>query len=196
MSCDRYQRLISDRLDGALPSKKERKLNAHLEACSTCRAFLQGAADVLRQAKALPVVSVPEAYWSDSLKRLRVKLAARESPPARRILPAWGWKWAWLAAPLLLVAFGALFLFRQPGRQALEDFLNEEERIGSIYSELGESPDLEQAFSQALEASLQEDMNAGGDVREQHLENPLLYRVVTEEEMSFLIQELKKGMKT
>jgi len=194
MSCNRYQRWISDRLDGALSAKKERKLEAHLKVCPTCRGFLQGAEDVQKEAKALPSVSVPEAYWSDSLNRLRAKLAAQESPPASRVVPVWGWKRAWLAAPLLLAAVGAFLLFRQPGRPALGDLLNEEARIGSIYSELGESPDLEQAFNQALEASLHEEMSNGSDFRENHLENPLLYRVVSEEEMTFILQELKKNM--
>jgi len=95
---------------------------------------------------------------------------------------------------LLLAVVGALLIFRQPVRQAADDYLNAEERMGAIYSELGESPDLEQAFNQALESSIQEDLSAGSDVRENHLENPLLYRVVSEEEMSFLLQELKKGL--
>jgi len=194
MSCAKYERWISDRLDGALSGQREKVLEAHLQTCESCRAFGRAAQRVQKEVKAFPAEPVPEAYWEESLNRLSAKLAAQELRPVKKLLPAWGWKWAWLAAPLLLVAVGALLILRQPVRQAADDYLNVEERMGLIYTELGESPELEQAFNQALESSIQEGLSAGSDVRENHLENPLLYRVVSEEEMSFLLQELKKGL--
>jgi len=194
MSCARYERWISDRLDGALSGKSEKALEAHLQTCESCRAFGRAAQRVQKEVKAFPAAAVPEAYWEESLGRLSVKLAAEERRPLKKALPGWGWKWARLAAPLFLAAVGAILLFRQPVGQVADDYLNIEDKMGAIYSELGESPDLEQAFNQALESSIQEDLSSGSDVRESQLENPLLYRVVSDDEMSFLLQELKKGL--
>jgi anti-sigma factor RsiW len=194
MSCPKYERWISDRLDGALSGKREKALEAHLQTCESCRAFGRAAQRVQKEVKAFPDEPVPEAYWEESLNRLSARLASQELRPAKKVLPGWGWKWAWLAAPLLLAAVGALLIFRQPVRQTVDDYLNAEERMGAIYSELSESPDLEQAFNQALESSIQEGLSTGSDVRESHLENPLLYRVVSDEEMGFLLQELKKEL--
>jgi anti-sigma factor RsiW len=194
MSCAKYERWISDRLDGALSAKRERALEAHLQTCQSCRIFVREAQRVQKEIKAFPTEPLSETYWEDSLKRMRAKLAGQEMRPAKKVLPAWGWKWAWLAAPLLLAALGAFLIFRQPARPVADDYLNAEERMGAIYSELGDNPDLERAFNLALESSIQESLSPGSDVRESHLENPLLYRVVSEEEMNFLLQELKNEL--
>ena len=42
MRCKKSERWISDRLGGALPEAKARRLDAHLAGCSSCRSALRG----------------------------------------------------------------------------------------------------------------------------------------------------------
>lgn len=197
MRCAKYERWISDRLDGALSGEKGKKLEAHLGTCLSCRTFSRAAQRVQQEAKAIPAGSVPEGYWEESLNRLRTKLAALTPRAEKKPLFGLGWKWAFVAAPLILLAVASgIFFFPRPAATAAEYYLNDHETLGLIYSEISDSPELERAFNQVLESSIQDNLGGEGEVRESHLENPLLYRVVSDEEMAFLLEELKKEIKS
>jgi hypothetical protein len=197
MRCAKYERWISDRLDGALSVEKGKKLETHLAACLSCRAFSRTAQRVQQEAKAIPAAPVPEGYWEESLNRLRKRLDAPSPRAEKKPFLGLGWKWVFVAAPLvLLVVAGGILFFSRPAATAADYYLNDHERLGLIYSEIGDNPELERAFNRVLESSIQDHLSGEGEVLENHLENPLLYRVVSDEDMAFVVEELKKEMKS
>ncbi|MBM3298251.1 MAG: zf-HC2 domain-containing protein [Candidatus Aminicenantes bacterium] len=198
MRCADCERWISDALAGALSGKRAEKLAAHLRGCPSCRAFEREARLVQGEAPALAPREAPLGDWQGFGDRLRTRLAG-EAPPAGREnagRSAWSWKWAFAAAPLLLTAAAGLFLLLRPSlRREAHFYLPPEERLSRITFELEDSPELQSAFNLLLDSSLGEDL-AGAVTGSGGLDNPLLFQEVTDEEMVFVLEELKKELKS
>jgi hypothetical protein len=114
--CERAERLISDRLDGALSPAGQARLDAHMSGCERCATHerkLILAHDLLVESylaahspprpRAVPLEAVPAP-------ELRVVPVATETEPASARRPGWeiAWYVAYLSVALVLVALVAL----------------------------------------------------------------------------------------
>ena len=117
MTCQEFRARLDAYGRGTLPAAESAALEAHLEACSACVAFVEAAEPRLGPAAELPR-SMPPAgdLWPSIHARLTPRQTAGQGRGRGRIaVPGW-----WLAAAaVLLVAFGsgvtALLLRRAPG---------------------------------------------------------------------------------
>ena len=75
MSCDHYESLIGDLVDGTLDGAPRHQLEAHLAACATCARLVEDLLVVRRAARELPAIDPLSTSWA------RVR-AAIEAEPA------------------------------------------------------------------------------------------------------------------
>ena len=102
-ACDRWRALVHARLDGELPPDESALLDAHLETCPGCRAFLDDLESVREGLLSLPEHPLPDSALGAVLGRTTGK--------PRAALGAWaGWAAAAAAAAIVLG-----FLWSRPG---------------------------------------------------------------------------------
>jgi hypothetical protein len=73
-TCRRIRRLLSDRVDGALPPGKDRRVKLHLASCPDCREEFAFYQDLKRLAAESPAVTPPACLWE------RINLRIDEHP--------------------------------------------------------------------------------------------------------------------
>lgn len=186
MACKKFERWISDEIDGKLASGRKSALDRHMKACAACRSY-KNDLDVLQSAgKNAGKPELPEAYWAEFNSRL----AAGLSPPAlknkRRLRPlVIRPRWALSVATFLLIVAAGLFFFL-PRPQGLREryIFSLEDSLTVIYQEIGEDADLESAFNQTLLASIGETLRASQEEVDPFFgENPLIWEGLTDEEI-------------
>ena len=74
MNCDRFEKWISDALDGDLPEKKKRKLAIHLNSCSHCRGYKNRIAVLHNETGNLGEEKLAPEYWEGFSGRLHAQL--------------------------------------------------------------------------------------------------------------------------
>ena len=197
MRCPEFQKRISDGLSGALPEEIRRKLENHIRRCPSCRDFERAARLIQEEAPGLASGVSPEKDWMEDLARLKSRLAveAAEARPQSRI--GRPWKWALAAAPVLIAAaVGMFFLFRPTLPPEAPLHLAAGERMGFLAFELEDNPELMSAFNQVLESSLGEDLGAGEGVMSSFFDDPILFQDISDEDLAFVLEELKKELKS
>jgi predicted anti-sigma-YlaC factor YlaD len=99
--CNDYRDLIHARLDGELPGGRAADLDAHLDACASCRELADDLAAVASGLRALPEHPLPPAVLQEvfdrTVRRRRVILFPRLTQ-----LPWKGWAAGTLAAAVLI----------------------------------------------------------------------------------------------
>jgi hypothetical protein len=194
MSCQTFERWISDELDGRLPPGKRTRLERHLKDCPSCRACrgelvrLQGEASHIFEPGRSP------EYWDGFVRRLEDGLAAREPVQAfRGRAPFFRRRWIWAgAAALFLAAVGIRFLSERSSALPEPLALSHEESLSVILAGIEADPDLARAFSEHIEASLRE--TAGLDDLEpspRFRDDPFFWESLSDEELVSLEQELR-----
>lgn len=111
-SCDEARRWLDDRLDGELAGSLGEGVDAHLAACSDCRAYADGVRSLLAAAAELPREVQPERdLWPDIAARVA---SPSRAPSGRRPVLRWG---ALAAAAVVLVGLTAVITARlvRPG---------------------------------------------------------------------------------
>ncbi|MFL5825533.1 MAG: zf-HC2 domain-containing protein [Thermoleophilaceae bacterium] len=73
--CERVERLLSDRIDGALGTAGERRLHVHLESCERCAHHERALADAREQLGAAPLALLP------------ARVPTRPAPPPAQAAP-------------------------------------------------------------------------------------------------------------
>lgn len=197
MTCRKYEKWISDAFDGALPEKKKRILGGHLTLCSNCRAYeerlgrIQGEASRLEKTKPSPL------YWGEFSASLERKLKAlvleRKTPRRLRL----GWRWAWVGAPVLAALVLSLVFFprQKPGQE--NDIFSYEACLNRLHQEIGDDAKLEDDFNRVILGSLTEGLDSAGLEEHSFLpEDPFFWESLSEEEMEFIEQEIKKEIKS
>lgn len=113
MSCTKFESWIALYVEGDLPARKLRKLEAHLGECSPCREL----AGALRESQAAVKDLRAEPVESAVLERIRggvlERIAAQELQPAR----TYGWAWRLALAAALIAAIGLGTLWRGERRE-------------------------------------------------------------------------------
>lgn len=119
--CERFEELLSQRLDQPLPPQEERELEDHLARCPRCRALAEGLEQLCGQFACLEELPAPEGFAQGVMDRIRAlepEPAPAEKPegrkeeteptempkvvPLRRPMPRWARTAAALAACCVL----------------------------------------------------------------------------------------------
>lgn len=103
MSEDRYTDWLDDYVDGALNDSDRRLLEAHLDACESCRSLVADLGRIKQEAQALPRRRPPEDVWRQISLSLRTQAGA---PPAR----FWTFSTRWAVAATVLLVIGSVGL--------------------------------------------------------------------------------------
>ena len=117
--CERFEELLSQRLDQPLPPQEERELEDHLARCPRCRVLAADLEQICGQFACLEELPAPEGFAQGVMDRIRAlepEPAPAETPeapeeepkqeekviPIRRTLPRWARTAAALAACCVL----------------------------------------------------------------------------------------------
>ncbi len=203
MRCRTIERLISDEIDGCLPETKRLRLEKHLGSCSRCRGYRDWALSLKAKAGRIGSPDVAPGYWEGSLGRLRQALASLPKAPEPVRRPAGqgvfapSLRWAWGAAPALLVAAAAAYLVFLPPRKALETLpLTNEDGAGRLVALIGNDEALEADFSSLIqEAILENGGEAEKDVRRLLYADSRFLEGLSEEELQGLEARLAAELK-
>jgi hypothetical protein len=104
MDCKTYQEALLETLAGRDAGDFGEALEAHLQACPSCRNEFQSASRTLDLVRAIPVPEPDARFWANYLPNVRRKIAESEE----RRLARWRF---WVPVPLLgTLAVGALVL--------------------------------------------------------------------------------------
>ena len=80
--CERFEELLSQRLDQPLPPQEERELEDHLARCSRCRALAEDLEQLCGQFACLEELPAPEGFAQGVMDRIRA--LEPEPAPAER----------------------------------------------------------------------------------------------------------------
>ncbi|HTE66951.1 MAG TPA: zf-HC2 domain-containing protein [Candidatus Binatia bacterium] len=113
MSCDHYESLIGDLVDGTLDGAPRHQLEAHLAACAACARLVEELLVVRRAARALPAIDLPSTAWARLSAAIEVESAAPRTPGRWRrfVLPL-------AAAAMLTAAIAGSLTWRRQVQQA------------------------------------------------------------------------------
>lgn len=111
MKCSKYQKLLSDWLDGNLSEKKQKKLELHLKECHFCQEYCQELKALDQAAKNIPEAEIGNvSEFEDCLRRRlsQIKGQREEKERKRRFkipVPAWGFGLVFLAVIMYLIFY-------------------------------------------------------------------------------------------
>ena len=198
MGCKKYEKWISDSLDGELSVKRSRQLDFHLAQCSACRAYEERLRLLQHEALRLESLDIPSHYWEEFSRQLAPRLRAGR-PEGSGLRLGWGsWRWAWAGAAILIALALSLVLILRRGPGAAESYIFSFERcLDRIYGEIGDDSQLADLFNLAVVNSLGEEVEADSLVaRPLFVEDPFFLDSLTEEEVEFLSREIEKEIKS
>lgn len=204
MKCRKFEKWISDGMDGSLSVRKRDKLSSHVETCPSCRAYGIRLKKIQIEAKSLPGPTLSPAYWRDSIARLESNLAksgtavqtefqlrARRSPlffPGRR--------WAWAGAASVLALGLGFYLMLFQGRGPLETSpLAFGDQINRLYEKIDDNAELETEFNSMIHASILEEAGeSDGEIRYLLYGNSHFLDSLSDEEILILDGEISKAL--
>ena len=205
MRCRKSEKWISDGIDGNLAVRKRRKLDAHTEACGSCRAYRFHLGKLQDEAKRLPGPALSPEYWQDSIARLQANLARtgraeqQEFKLRPRQAPAFfrGPRWAWAGAASFLAVGLGFYLVLFQGRGLLETSpLAFSDQINRLYEKIGDNVDLETEFNALIHASILEEAGElSGEVKHLLYGNTHFLDSLSDEEVQILDAEISKVLK-
>jgi hypothetical protein len=195
MTCEQYQRWISDELDGVLGDKKKRRLESHLGACSSCRAYRSDLSRIQAEIKSEKASPVAGDYFEKLGAAIGTKLRGEKEGVGRVGRGAWGWRWAWIFAPLsLALVLGIAFI--HSGREGLRhEIFSYEGCLDRVFQEIGTNDEVAAEFNGLLSSSLLEGSEAV--VLEEDIDlwnEPLFWRNLSDEDLRSIEEGIKKGM--
>ena len=109
LGCQRAQELFSDDLEGSLGVVLRAELAEHLGGCDECRALREAVQEVVATLRRRPLIE-PSASLAARTAQAALEQARRATPRPR----APEWRALRLAAAIVLVASGAVFLMAGP----------------------------------------------------------------------------------
>jgi len=188
MKCDKYQKMISDRLDGELSRRKGKRLDRHLAACPLCRDYLKSLEIIQGEVLKADKVNFPQERWPEFEQVLQEKLRLAagqpaDNPPAKENKPGQNREKedksknkSWIFRPAvvralslaLVVAAAAVFLIIYTRESKTEDLplammLSYEESYLNLNQVLGEDEATVGDFINSLEESILEETLSDGN---------------------------------
>jgi len=198
MRCERAKRLISDALDGDLSGRRAARLERHLSACAVCRAYREQTTLIQETAGGLFDPGLSPADWTDFGQRLESRLAAASSSGGEAVRKgspaALGWKWAWAAAGMAVLAFLVSYVaFLGPRTRLEQTFASFEESVSQVLNEAGASPELESSFNREILATINETVRpAGKEAPVSFGDDPFFWEALTDGELGDIESALRK----
>ena len=188
MTCRRYEKWMSDEIDGALSREKTGRLRRHLAECAACRAYQQSVLGLQRGTGCLPRPEIGPDYWPDFMLRLESRTRAAASRPVgpRPVFKRWAWSGA--GAGLILALALSLLLSRTESG-AGDFFFSFEEALDSLSERIGENAEVEELFNALIQNSI-DDHESGSAPH--FSEEPLIWENLSDEELSAIETALKK----
>jgi Putative zinc-finger len=108
MTCDRFDALLSDYLEGTLAEGDRAAVERHARSCARCGALVTDLESIARDARALPDLHPSRDLWPGIAERIEPAVVElpRGARDAGRGMRGAGrrWRWASLAAAALLLA--------------------------------------------------------------------------------------------
>jgi hypothetical protein len=198
MGCEKYEKWISDSLDGELSNKRLRELDSHLAQCPGCRAYQERLRLLQQEALRLESLDIPSRYWEEFSGKLESRLRAARPEGAGLKLGWRSWRWAWAGAAVLIALVFSLVLILRRGPQAAESYIFSFEKcLDRVYGDIGDDTQLADLFNLAVVDSLGEDVETDSLVAKPlFIEDPFFLESLSEEEMEFLSREIEKEIKS
>jgi hypothetical protein len=188
MKCEKYQKMISDRLDGELSWRKVKRLDRHLASCPLCRNYLTAQKTIQQEALRIGKADCPQAWWLQFEQVLQEKLGLAAGQPADDLTAkenraghneekkhkSKNKKWVFRPAVVrasslvLVVAAAAVFLIIYTRESKKEELplammLSYEESYLNLNQVLGEDEATAGDFINSLEESILEETLSGGN---------------------------------
>lgn len=198
MGCEKYEKWISDSLDGELSAKRSRRLDSHLAQCPGCRAYQERLRLLQQEALRLESPDIQPSYWEEFSGKLASRLRAGRPERAGLRLGWRSWRSAWAGAAVLIALAFSLVLILRRGPQAAESYIFSFEKcLDRVCGEIGDDPQLADLFNLAVVNSLGEDVEADSlAAKPLFVEDPFFLESLSEEELDFLSQEIEKEIKS
>ncbi len=197
MKCPKYERWISDALDGSVSEKRRKILEGHLAQCPDCRAYHDRLSRIQVEASRPEEIKLSSHYWEGFSARLDQKLRSLKPEAEQGILRRLGWRWAWSGAAVLLAAALGLIFLRNQGRPLENDVFSFEACLDRLGQEIGEDVKLEDKFTSLIISSLGEEFDfAGLEERWAIFAGPFIWESLSDEELEFVEQETTKEIKS
>jgi hypothetical protein len=111
VSCEPFEPLIGELVDGTLDGTPRHTLEAHLSTCPTCARLVEELLVVRRAARALPPLVPPPSAWTRLADTHARERTAGDAPGL--------WRRLWLplaAAAVLVLAVTAAFIVKRPSQ--------------------------------------------------------------------------------
>lgn len=123
MSCEEFEVLLDDLVDGRLPGDARGRVEAHLRECAACRATVDDLRRIREAARALPRADPPADGWARLSAALDAPASRKAAPlatsPVSRASAFAGWRPAWgllaAAAVVAIAVATTLLLYRTTG---------------------------------------------------------------------------------
>ncbi len=198
MRCKKYEKWISDSLDGQLSSKRSRRLHSHLAHCSACRAYQEKSRRLQEEMLDLERVEFPPGYWGEFTNKLALRLRAVK-PERLGWKQHWrSWKWAWAGAAIFVAAALGLIFFLPRGPEAAESYVFSFERcLDLVYREIGDDSQLADLINLSVVRSLEEGIGVDSPIaRPLFVEDPFFLESLSEEELELLDREVEIKIKS
>lgn len=192
MRCQTARKRISDELDGALPSGRGVRLEAHLRNCRACRVYRE---DLERIQAGTGLPEAPAGFWVAFERELEARLAGEEAGRNRVEVPfAAGRRWAWAAAAALVLAGISLwFALARSGPAITEAWVATDDILDPIVRAAESDPELAGRIDRELQASIEamspvEEAEAAGLTAA----DPLLWESLSDDELRAVVAALEK----
>jgi len=197
MSCRKWERRISDSMDGKLSEKASRDLEVHLAECPPCRACRARVERIQRETAVRETPFVPDGYWDDFSARLGARLESAGGGGRRPDLERQGWRWAWLGAAA--AAAGVLIFFQvfRPVPSSVTEPWSYEERLDTAGQAVLEGGELAGELDESVLASIQEDTGVlSPDELPPLADDPVFWDSLTDDEAAVIDREIAKELKS
>jgi anti-sigma factor RsiW len=193
------ERWLSADLGGSLPDSRKAKLQAHLVSCPRCRATRKEW-ERIQAGAGVSLPSENDAFWADSLARLRTALEKPNAPaadvrnPARPVPGFFPWRnWAWGAGSAGALAAAALLFVLLLPTGPLEDVYALSLGDQRVFLEEGLAADeaVLADFDESLRTSLAESLEAvPDDVAFLTADHTLSLESLSDEDVEALMSEI------
>lgn len=119
MTCQQFDKLMLDYVDGKLSRKQRKEVRAHLHRCSACTAVLNDYQNMIAAVRKLPREKCPDSVMDGVFAALPVKEKGVAKKIHKWFTQDWGWKVSFAAAVLLIVI--TAILFRAPDKILIDE---------------------------------------------------------------------------
>jgi hypothetical protein len=193
MRCATARRRLSDALDGALPAKRQARLEAHLRACPDCRAYRDRIG--LVQDRTRLADDRPAGSWEAFEEALAAKIdAAGEKGRPARAVPRFRQRWAWaVAAASFLVGVTTWYVLQRQGRVPYETWTPYEDVLDPLMAAVESDHELAGQVDREVVAQIEELVpTPDADALVLPAADPLFWEGLSDDELRGIITELEK----